>query len=186
MGIALPDGQPTVPFDHPDMVDAATRSLQSRYDLGIHDAQAPRPDPDNLMTHTPFTLTDLRQLYETVHGLPIHRDAFARRFDPRLNDSTPLTPAGQMNTRGRPARAFELPTPDFNSNGPGPHQEDHSVSQTFVCETQRGLTESLAAHDGDTAADGVSGRSSHGTATSNERRVHSPGIGCTTSSTGSS
>lgn len=109
VAIDLPDGQPSLPFDHPNMVDAAVTSLQSRYDLGIHDAQAPRPDPDSLMTHTPFTLTELRQLYETVHGLPIHRDAFARRFDPRLNDSTPLTPAGRMNTRGRPARAFELP-----------------------------------------------------------------------------
>lgn len=107
--ITLPDEQRTLPFDHPAMVDAAVSSLQSRYDLGIQDAQARRPDPDKLMTHSPFTITDLRRLYETVHGQPIHRDAFARRFDPRLSDSTPLTPVGRLNTGGRPARAFELP-----------------------------------------------------------------------------
>lgn len=107
--VTLPDRQTTLPFDHPAMVDAAVSSLQSRYELGIHDAQARRPDPDHLMTHSPFTLTDLRRLYETIHGIPIDRDAFARRFDPRLSDSTPLTAAGRVQTGGRPARTFELP-----------------------------------------------------------------------------
>lgn len=105
--IELPDAQRALPFDHADMVDVAVRKLQAKYDLGTHDGQVPEPDPEDLMTHTPFTLTELRQVYECIQGRPIHRDAFARRFDPALSQTGSLTPAGQVGTGGRPARAFE-------------------------------------------------------------------------------
>ncbi len=105
--IMLPDSQASLPFDHSAMVTQAVGTLQARYDLGTH---IPQPDPEGLMTHSPFTLTELRHLYESIQGHGIQRDAFARRFDPALSETTTLRATGQVGTRGRPARAFEKAT----------------------------------------------------------------------------
>ena len=107
VSIDLPDGQEALPFDHQAIVDDAVLTLQADYDLGLQGWGRPWPDPAELVSRSPFTLTDLRLVYEAVHGQPIQRDSFARRFDPRFGDPILQQADGLRTTGGRPARLFE-------------------------------------------------------------------------------
>ncbi len=111
--VQLPDGQAELPFDHQVMVDRAASALRERYEIRPDPAPAPEPDPDGLMTHKPFTLTELRELYETILGRGIQRDAFSRRFAPRTGERGPsrqLRLAGEPRalTGGRPAQVYDI------------------------------------------------------------------------------
>ena len=113
VGIQLPDRQAEMPFDHQVMVDRAVSVLRERYEIRPDPAPAPEPDPDGLMTHRPFTLTELREMYEAILGRTIQRDAFSRRFAPQTGErgtTRKLRAAGETRaqTGGRPAQMYDI------------------------------------------------------------------------------
>ena len=113
--IDLPDGQRGLPFDHHEMVDRAVANLRQRYEVQPDPVPHPAPDPDGLMTQQPFTVTQLRQLYDAINSRPVQRDAFARRFVPRPSLGEPEkwqlrpVPGSMSATGGRPAQMYEMP-----------------------------------------------------------------------------
>jgi 8-oxo-dGTP diphosphatase len=111
--IQLPRGQSELPFDHQIMVSRAVSTLRERYEIRPDPAPAPEPDPDRLVTHRPFTITQLRAVYEAILGRSVQRDAFSRRFAPRTGDRTAagqLRAVGQTRalTGGRPAQLYDI------------------------------------------------------------------------------
>ena len=111
--IQLPNGQAQLPFDHQGMVSRAVSVLRDRYEIRPDPAPAPEVDPDQLMTHRPFTITELREVYEAILGRGIQRDAFSRRFAPRTGvpgGAGQLHTAGETRaqTGGRPAKLYDI------------------------------------------------------------------------------
>ena len=115
VGIDLPGDQRDLPFDHHEMVERAVADLRRRYEVQPDPVPQPGPDPDGLMTQQPFTVTQLRQLYDAINSRPVQRDAFARRFVPRPSLGEPEKwhlrpiPGSMSATGGRPAQMYEMP-----------------------------------------------------------------------------
>lgn len=100
----LEEGGPLL-WDHDEIVTAAVKSLQGRYEFRqrYNDTM---PDPDGFLTE-PFTLHQLRKVHEAVVGDKLHKDNFARRMKPQL---TPVMRGGEVlrfsSGRGRPAISY--------------------------------------------------------------------------------
>ena len=100
------DGAPEVAllFDHREMVVEAVRRIRAHYEVS--------PDPHGLLPKR-FTLTELRELHETILDTALRPDTFKRRMsDPHAQhrivgvvdrDGTPVT---RVAGPGRPAQLF--------------------------------------------------------------------------------
>lgn len=111
--IQLPSGQAQLPFDHQVMVSRAVSALRDHYEIRPEPAPASEIDPDRLMTHRPFTITEFREVYETILGRRIQRDAFSRRFAPGTRGRAGAgllrsTEETRALTGGRPAQMYDV------------------------------------------------------------------------------
>ena len=82
-----------MPFDHDAIVAHAVDVLRSDY--------REHPDPAGLLA-APFTLRQLQQIHEAVHGHPLAKDSFRRRMESLLEPFGALS-SGSV---GKPARLF--------------------------------------------------------------------------------
>lgn len=94
------DDLPPLPFDHPQIVDAAVERLRSK---GAYSTL-----PARLLPET-FSLTELMATYQIALGVPrIDKSSFRRK----LMELGLLTPAeGRRETGGRQAQLYRLSTP---------------------------------------------------------------------------
>lgn len=104
----LVNGGPVL-WDHDEIVSAAVKSLQERYEFRQRYNDT-LPDPDGFLPE-PFTLHQLRKVHEAVVGEELHKDNFARRMKPNL---TPIMQRGEVVKstahRGRPATLYQRAT----------------------------------------------------------------------------
>lgn len=85
-----------LPYDHADIVKAAVTRLQRLYRRG--------PDPLRLLGER-FTMTQLRQVHEAIHGELLQKDTFRRAMEPLLKPTSTLSPG----RTGRPSQLFARP-----------------------------------------------------------------------------
>ena len=96
IGLALPDGTTTLPWDHDLVVARAVETLRARYAAGA--------DPDGLLETAEglFTLSELRQVHEAVAGTTLQRDTFRRG----ILDDVEATGWVRAGSVGRPATLY--------------------------------------------------------------------------------
>ncbi|WP_449372005.1 NrtR DNA-binding winged helix domain-containing protein [Arthrobacter psychrolactophilus] len=84
-----------LPYDHALIIDYAVAHVRDQYRVA--------PDPGQLLS-APFTLKDLREIHESVHGEKLQRDTFRRTMESKL------VATGEMSdgTKGRPAALFRV------------------------------------------------------------------------------
>ena len=85
-----------LPFDHADIVSEAKRVLRRRY--------REDPDPFHLLGAT-FTMTQLRQVHEAIHGHELQRDTFRRAMEHKVKP----TPDVSSGRAGRPSQIYARP-----------------------------------------------------------------------------
>ena len=82
-----------LPYDHAAILTTALTQLRQLYRR--------RPDPLHLLGTT-FTITQLRQVHEAVHGDHLQKDTFRRAMEPLLRPTDTLT----TGSIGRPSQVF--------------------------------------------------------------------------------
>lgn len=80
-------------FDHDEIVNLAVARLRREY--------LKRPDPHRILG-AEFSMTDLRQVHESIHGMPLQPDTFRRQMTPFLRGTGRV----QRGSVGKPAALY--------------------------------------------------------------------------------